>query len=200
MAYESVKTYRINLRPQGSGKDIRISVRVDERDLSNAKAVFLSPMHIDNVMSLLSLPFNHEKAGIDRIREMLEAGESVDTSVIGVYSDLIRAEFIRGWKMQWSMKDETMNESIYIPRADPPETLLYCEEGNKELKQVRLFYADGGLSNVVEVGSALLKKIVFLCVVDLATAKRGMTGLGYHFVRITDVFCIEKMLDLKRLP
>ena len=96
MAYESVKTYRINLRPQGSGKDIRISVRVDERDLSNAKAVFLSPMHIDNVMSLLSLPFNHEKAGIDRIREMLEAGESVDTSVIGVYSDLIRAEFIRG--------------------------------------------------------------------------------------------------------
>jgi hypothetical protein len=89
---------------------------------------------------------------------------------------------------------------IELPSTAGQENLLLCEEGIKDRKLVRMFYTDDGTSNIVEVDSQALKDAVLHCAANLVNARRGISGLGYHFVRITDVPWLEQILGLTRTP
>lgn len=97
-------------------------------------------------------------------------------------------------------------ENIRPPANIPREPLLCCDKSkprSKPRRQVRLFYADGSMSNVLEVDLTLLHKATrSYCVVSvLATEPPWVYSIpgSHHFLKVKDVQGLEAALGLEKV-
>jgi len=96
MIYDSIKNYRIQLDPEGTMPNVDVGVRVDGRDIPDARVNFVAIIFVDRVVHTLEELFGLDKAKVNRIREELEAGRPVHIEVQALRTQLILAGFIPG--------------------------------------------------------------------------------------------------------
>ena len=96
MIYDSIKTYRIQLDPVGTMPNIDVGVRVDGRDIPEARVNYVAMIFVDRVVHTLEGLFGLDKAKVDSIRQELEAGRPVHIEVQALRTQLIQAGFIPG--------------------------------------------------------------------------------------------------------
>jgi hypothetical protein len=94
MIYDSIKTYRIQLDPEGTMPNIDVGVRVDGRDIPDARVDYVAMIFVDRVVHTLGELFDLDKSKVDSIREDLEAGRPVHIEVQALRTQLIQAGFI----------------------------------------------------------------------------------------------------------
>jgi hypothetical protein len=96
MNIDSLKTYRIYMNPVGKMPMLDVAVRVDERDLPKARAIYVANIFIDRVMHTLTALFGLDEVKVKKIQEKLEAGVSVELEVQALDTQLVQAGFIQG--------------------------------------------------------------------------------------------------------
>jgi Aminotransferase ubiquitination site len=96
MNIETIKTYRIHMNATGKMPLLDIHVKVDGRDLPQARGIFIADIFIDRVIHHLSELFGLDKVEVARIRKELEEGRAVDIEVPALHTQLIQAGFIQG--------------------------------------------------------------------------------------------------------
>jgi hypothetical protein len=96
MIYDSIKTYRIQLDPEGTMPNVDAGVRVDGRDISDARVNYVAMILVDRVVYTLEELFGLDKSKVDSIHEDLEAGRPVHIEVQALRTQLIQAGFIPG--------------------------------------------------------------------------------------------------------
>jgi len=94
MICDSINTYRIQLDPAGTMPNVDVGVRVDGRDISEARGNDAPLIFVDRVVYTLEELFGLEKSKVDSIREGLEAGRPVHIEVRALRTQLIQAGFI----------------------------------------------------------------------------------------------------------
>ena len=92
MIYDSIKTYRIQLDPVGTIPNIDVGVRVDGRDIPDARVNYVAMIFVDRVVHTLEELFGLDKPKVDSIREDLEAGRPVHIEVQALRAQLIQNE------------------------------------------------------------------------------------------------------------
>jgi hypothetical protein len=95
MNYETMESHNVQLRPQGNGDDQDIAVRVDERNLPQARGNYINLIHIDNVLHHLQHLFGLDEAAVNKVREDLEDGRDVTVKIDCLHSQLVMAGFIQ---------------------------------------------------------------------------------------------------------
>jgi len=89
MIYDSIKTYRIQLDPVGTIPNIDVGVRVDGRDIPDARVNYVAMIFVDRVVHTLEELFGLDKPKVDSIRE---AGRPVHIEVQALRTQLIQNE------------------------------------------------------------------------------------------------------------
>jgi hypothetical protein len=96
MIHDTIKTYRIQLDPEGTTPNIDVAVRVDGRDIPEARVNYVAMIFVDRVVHTLEELLGLDKSKVDSIREDLEAGRPVHIEVQALRTQLIQAGFIPG--------------------------------------------------------------------------------------------------------
>jgi hypothetical protein len=96
MIYDSIKTYRIQLDPEGTVPNIDVGVRVDGRGIPEVRGNYVAMIFVDRVVHTLEELFGLDKSKVASIREDLEAGRPVHIEVQALRTQLIQAGFIPG--------------------------------------------------------------------------------------------------------
>ena len=96
MIHDSIKTYRLQLDPEGTMPNVDVGVRVDGRDIPEARVNYVALIFVDRVIHTLEELFGLEKSKVASIREDLEAGRPVHIEIQALRIQLIQAGFIPG--------------------------------------------------------------------------------------------------------
>jgi hypothetical protein len=96
MHYETIKTYRVQMMPVGKEPMLEVGVRVDGRDLPEARSIYIANIHIERVMHSLSSLFALDSDEVERIRKELEAGRTVNVELQSLPLQLHQAGFLAG--------------------------------------------------------------------------------------------------------
>jgi hypothetical protein len=94
MIDDSIRTYRIQLDPEGIMPNVDVGVRVDGRDIPEASGNYVAVIFVDRVVHTLGELLCLDKAKVTGIREDLEAGGPVHIEVQVLRTQLIQAGFI----------------------------------------------------------------------------------------------------------
>jgi hypothetical protein len=84
------------MMPVGKKPMLEVGVRVDGRDLPNARSVYIANIFIERVMPCLTELFGVDKEEVDKIRKELEAGKSVNIELQALPTQLHQAGFTQG--------------------------------------------------------------------------------------------------------
>lgn len=96
MHFGTIKAYRVQMMPVGKEPMLEVGVRVDGRDLSDARSVYIANIYIERVMHSLSSLFAVDSDEVERIRKELEAGRTVNVELQALPLQLHQAGFLPG--------------------------------------------------------------------------------------------------------
>jgi exosome complex RNA-binding protein Rrp42 (RNase PH superfamily) len=96
MHIETIKTYSVQMMPVGKEPMLEVGVRVDGRDLPETRSVYIANIFIDRAMHSLSSLFGMDSDEVERIREELNAGRSVNVELQALPIQLRQAGFLPG--------------------------------------------------------------------------------------------------------